>query len=172
MNWGMLAALDQFAAVVVGIPFLIYLALQTRERRHSAVNTLTVQWGDLTQAVHEGSEFTALFLRAVQSFDDLDSVSQIRFSAFENRFLKNFEAPRFLRREGILSTALWDATGQAMSDFLACEGVRQWWQTRKHWHMREFTQVVEKIIARGDKPNAYSIDGLSELAWPGTSSAQ
>jgi len=41
MNWEMLAAIGQLAAVCVGIPSLIYLAVQireqTKERRHAAV---------------------------------------------------------------------------------------------------------------------------------------
>ena len=52
MSWEMLAAIGQLAAVFVGIPSLIYLAVQireqTKERRQSAVHALTVQWGDLT----------------------------------------------------------------------------------------------------------------------------
>ncbi len=101
MNWEMLAAIGQLAAVFVGIPSLIYLAVQireqTRERRQSAVNTLTGQWGDLTRALHESAEFGAIFLRGVQSFDDLDAVSKLRFSAFENRFFKNFEGMYYSR---------------------------------------------------------------------------
>ena len=42
MNWEMLAAIGQLAAVFVGIPSLIYLATQireqTKERRQSAVH--------------------------------------------------------------------------------------------------------------------------------------
>ena len=64
MNWEMLAAIGQLAAVVIGIPSLIYLALQiraqTKERRQSAVNVLTVQWGDLTYALHDNAEFGAI----------------------------------------------------------------------------------------------------------------
>ncbi len=90
MNWEMLAALGQLAAVFVGIPSLIYLAVQireqTKERRQSAVHALTVQWGDLTCALHESAEFSAIFLRGVQCFADLDPVSKLRFSAFFNRF--------------------------------------------------------------------------------------
>src|SRR3984893_1940486 len=89
MNWEMLAAIGQLAAVFVGIPSLIYLATQireqTKERRQSAVNALTVQWGDLTKALHDSAEFSALYLRGLQSFDDLDPVSKLRFSAFFNR---------------------------------------------------------------------------------------
>ena len=72
MNWEMLTAIGQLATVCVGVPSIIYFAIQlneqTRERRQSAVNALTVQWGDLTKALHENAEFTALFLRGVQSF--------------------------------------------------------------------------------------------------------
>ena len=63
MNWEMLAAFGQLAAVFVGIPSLIYLAVQireqTKERRQSAVNALTVQWGDLTKALHDSAELEA-----------------------------------------------------------------------------------------------------------------
>src|SRR5438045_9618551 len=96
MNWEMLAAIGQLAAVFVGVPSLIYVATQireqTKERRQSAVNALTVQWGDLTCALHESAEFSAIYLRGVQSFDDLDSISTVRVSAFFNRFPKHFKA--------------------------------------------------------------------------------
>ena len=104
MNWEMLTAIGQLAAVCVGIPSLIYFAIQireqTRERRQSAVNALTVQWGDLTKALHENGEFTAIYLRGVHSFHDLDAVSKLRFSAFQNRFFKNFEGMYYSRCDG------------------------------------------------------------------------
>jgi hypothetical protein len=160
MNWEMLAAIGQLAAAVVGIPSLIYLALQiraqTRERRQSAVNALTVQWGDLTKTLHESPEFVAIYLRGLRRFDDLDTVSRLRFSAFFNRFFKNFEGMYFSHRDGILTAALWGEVERTMSDLIAYPGVQQWWKTRKHWHTTEFAQAVEEIIARGDEPRAYS----------------
>src|SRR4026207_1590556 len=167
MNWEMLAALGQLAAVFVGIPSLIYLAVQireqTKERRQAAVNVLTAQWGDLTCALHESAEFSAIYLRGVQSFHDLDAVSKLRFSAFQNRFFKNFEGMYHSRREGILTTDLWNEIDRTMSDFLAYDGVRQWWETRKHWHTEAFVRVVDGIIARNDKPTAYSTYDLKQV---------
>src|SRR5256714_15304442 len=120
MNWEMLAAIGQLAAVFVGIPSLIYLATQireqTKERRQSAVHALTVQWGDLTCALHESAEFSAIYLRGVQSFDGLDSISKVRFSAFFNRFLKNFQAMYFAHQDGILTDQLEGEIGRAMTD--------------------------------------------------------
>ena len=167
MNWAMLTAIGQLATVVIGVPSIIYFAIQlreqTRERRQAAVNALTVQWGDLTKALHENAEFTAIYLRGVQSFHDLDAVSKLRFSAFQNRFFKNFEGMYYSRREGILSLELWDEIDRTMSDFLAYDGVRQWWETRKHWHTEAFVRVVDAIIAKGEKPTAYSTYDLKEI---------
>src|SRR4029453_4177181 len=142
MNWEMLTAIGQIATVCVGVPSIIYFAIQlreqTRERRQSAVNALAAQGGDLTKALHENAEFTALYLRGIQSFHDLDAVSKLRFSAFQNRFFKNFEGMYYSRREGILTLELWEEIERTMSDFLAYDGVRQWWETRKHWHTDAF----------------------------------
>ena len=160
MNWEMLAAIGQLAAVFVGIPSLIYLAVQireqTKERRHSAVNALTVQWGDLTKSLHDNPEFGAIFLRGIQSFGDLDALAKLRFSAFFNRLVKNFEGMYFSYCDGVLTPAMWGGIERTMSDFIAYPGVQQWWKTRRHWHTPEFGRVIDEIIARGDAPIAYS----------------
>jgi hypothetical protein len=170
MNWEMLTAIGQLATVCVGVPSIIYFAIQlreqTRERRQSAVNALTVQWSDLTKALHEDAEFVAIFLRGMNSFHELDPVSKLRFSAFQNRFFKNFEGMYYSRREGILTTELWEEIQRTMSDFLAYDGVRQWWETRKHWHTDAFVSVVDAIIARGAKPTAYSTYDLKQVVLP------
>src|SRR5205814_9093257 len=59
---------------------------------------------------------------------------------------------------------------RTLSDFIAYPGIRQWWETRKHWHTEEFGHVVEAIIARGDEPKAYSAYNLREIVAPETSS--
>jgi hypothetical protein len=167
MNWEMLAAVGQLAAVIVGIPSLIYLALQiraqTKERRQSAVNVLTVQWGELTRTLHDSGEFCAIFLRGLQSFDDLDAISKLRFSAFFNRFFKNFQAMYFSHRDGVLTASSWGEIERTMADFIAYPGLQQWWATRRHWHTEEFSRVVDAIIARGAKPSAYATYNLSEV---------
>ena len=172
MNWEILTALGQLAAVFVGIPSLIYLAVQireqTKERRQSAVNVLTAQWGDLTCALYDSAELSAIFLRGVQSFADLDPVSKLRFSAFFNTFLNHFEAMYFSHCEGILTASSWGKMERTLSDMFAYPGVQEWWEQRKHWHTEEFGRVVGDIIARRDKPKAFSVFNLSEMVGPKT----
>ena len=49
MNWAMLTAIGQLATVFIGVPSLIYFAIQlreqNRERRQAAVNALTDAMG-------------------------------------------------------------------------------------------------------------------------------
>ena len=170
MNWEMLAALGQLAAVSVGIPSLIYLAVQireqTKERRQSAVHALTVQWGDLTGSLHDNPETAAIFLRGMNSFTDLDAVSKLRFSAFFNRLINIFEGMYFSHRQGILTGSSWRAVERTMSDLIAYPGVQQWWETRRHWHTEEFDHLVGELIAKGNKPKAFTTYNLSDLFGP------
>jgi hypothetical protein len=170
MSWEMLAALGQLAAVFVGIPSLIYLAVQireqTKERRQSAVHALTVQRGDLTGSLHDNPETAAIFLRGMLSFTDLDVVSKLRFSAFFNRLINIFEGMYFSHRQGILTGSSWRAVERTMSDLIAYPGVQQWWETRRHWHTEEFDHLVGELIAKSNKPKAFATYNLSELIGP------
>jgi hypothetical protein len=172
MNWQMLTAIGQFATVLAGIPSVIYLAIQirsqTKERRVSAVNALTVQWGEMTNALHDSAELSEVYLRGAQSFVDLDPVSKLRFSAFFNRFVNHFEAMYFARRAGILTESAWGKVERTMSDLVACPGVQQWWKVRKHWHTPEFGQMIDAILASRAEPKGLSIYGIRrEDPWIG-----
>jgi hypothetical protein len=172
MNWEMLAALGQFATMLIGIPSVIYLATQiraqTRERQQSAVHALTEQWGDLTESLHDNAEMAAIFLRGVHSFNDLDAVAKLRFSAFFNRLLNVFEGMYFSHCQGILTESSWRAVERTMTDLINYPGVQQWWNIRRHWHTEEFDHVVREIIARGEKPKAFARFDLKEIDVPET----
>ena len=166
----MLAAVGQLAAVCIGIPSVIYLATQiraqTKERQQSAVHALTEQWGALTESLHDNPEMAAIFLRGAHSFDELDSVSKLRFSAFFNRLLNIFEGMYFSHTQGNLTGSSWRAVERTMADLIAYPGVQQWWETRKHWHTEEFDRVVVAIVAKGVKPKAFSAYDLSQVPLP------
>lgn len=165
MNWAIVGAIGQLAAVLVGIPSIIYLAVQirtqTKERRISAVNTLTVQWGDMTNALHDSAELSEIYLRGAQSFVGLDPVSKLRFSAFFNRFVNYFEAMYFAHRDGILTGSAWAKVERTMGDLVACPGVQQWWTVRRHWHTEEFARMIDAIITAHSEPQGLSIYGIS-----------
>lgn len=53
-----------------------------------------------------------------------------------------------------------------MSNTLAYDGAQQWWETRKQWRTEGFVAAIDAIIARGDKPTAYSTYNLNEAGLP------
>ena len=174
----MLGAIGQIAAVLVGIPSIIYLAIQiraqTKERRVSAVNALTVQWGDMTNALHDSAELSEIYLRGAQSFVDLDPVSKLRFSAFFNRFVNYFEAMYFAHRDGILTESSWGKVERTMGDLVACPGVQQWWHVRRHWHTEEFGKMIDALVTSRAEVKGLSIYGIrreESRPWVGESVA-
>ena len=166
MNWEMVSALGQLVAAVGVIPSLIYLAIQIREqnkeRRRAGINVLTAQWGDLVRSAQESADFAAVFLEGMRSFDKLDPVAKLRFSAFFTRFTRNCEAMYLYYRDDALDKALWGEVERTISDYFAYPGVKEWWATRKHWLTDEFRAVVEAIIAKKAEPQLYAAYNLDK----------
>ena len=156
----MLSAVGQLATVLIGIPPLIYLAVQireqTKERRQTAVNALTGQW-----AISQKPCTTAL---SSVSFTLAACSRSAIWMGRPNFGLARFKIASFITSrecispscDGILTPSLWGKIERAMSDFLAYPGVRQWWATRKHWYTEEFARLVDGIIARSDEPTMYA----------------
>ncbi len=168
MNWEMLAAIGQLAAVVIGIPSLVYLATQmreqTKERRNAAISSLASSWDELMKSLNDSAEFASIYLRGLQSFSELDSVSKVRFSVYLGRSLRNLEGMYFHRQDGMLGDSLWAEMERILSDVLANPGTRQWWETRRHWYTDEFAAMVDQIMARGAQSKAYAAYDLRDVA--------
>ena len=166
MNWEMLSAVGQVVAAIGVIPSLIYLGVQIRdqnkERRRAGINILTAQWSDLVKTGQESREFAAFFLRGIRSFQSLDAPDKLRFSSFFTRYIRNCEGMFVYYRDGALEKALWDEVERTMNDYFAYPGVREWWNTRKHWLTDEFRGVVEAIIAKNPEPKLYTAYKLDE----------
>jgi len=59
-----------------------------------------VQWAGLTKSLNDSPDFGLIYLRGLQSFEEMDPLSKIRFGAYRLRFFKQFEAD-------VLSTSRW-----------------------------------------------------------------
>jgi len=165
IHWQTLGAVGQLATGLIGIPSIIYLAVQirrqTKDRKHAAVQALTDQWGDITDSLHDNAEFADIFLRGVRSFNQLDSVGKVRFSAFFNRLLTFFEGMYYSHQQRILTDSSWGAVERTIEDFFSNKGVQEWWQLRKGWHTIQFAQVVDHMIVRASEPTGFAHYGSS-----------
>src|SRR6184192_3397396 len=103
MSWEMLSAIGQLAAVLIGIPSLIYLAIQIRNQskqtQRAAANVLIAHWTDFRKSISDNADLAAIHLRGLQSFEDLNPVEKLRFASGLGRvFVLSME--RFLQSCG------------------------------------------------------------------------
>src|SRR5437773_11710191 len=85
MNWEMISAIGQMLGAIGVIISIIYLAAQIRnqnkESRRAAMNMLTTHWSDWNKSLVYEPDLAALWLRALQSFDQLYGASKLRVVA-------------------------------------------------------------------------------------------
>jgi hypothetical protein len=159
MSWEMLSAVAQLAAVLIGIPSVIYLASQIRnqnkESRRAAANVLIAHWTDFRKSLSDTADLAAIFLRGLESFDDLDRVEKLRFGSALGRIFILSEGLYLFYVDGALAPELWKTFEETTADLAAFPGVKVWWATRKHWHTAKFRALVDRIISEGRKPMLY-----------------
>jgi hypothetical protein len=159
MNWEMLSAIGQLVAVLIGIPSLIYLAIQIRnqskESQRVAANMLIVHWTDFRKSVSDNADLAAIHLRGLQSFEDLNPVDKLRFGSALGRIFVLSEGLYLFYLDGALASDLWKTFEQTTADLIAYPGAQAWWATRKHWHTSKFRTLVDDIIAERRKPTLY-----------------
>jgi len=159
MPWEMLSAIGQLAAVLIGIPSIIYLAIQIRnqskERQRAAANVLIAHWTDFRKSLSDNADLAAIHLRGLQSFDGLNPVEKLRFGSALGRVFVLSEGLYLFYLEGALDSELWQAFEQTTADLIAYPGAQAWWATRRHWHTPKFRDLVDRAIAQGGKPTLY-----------------
>ena len=159
MNWEMLSAIGQLAAVLIGIPTLIYLAIQIRNQskqtQRAAANVLIAHWTDFRKSISDNADLAAIHLRGLQSFEDLNPVEKLRFGSALGRIFVLSEGLYLFYLDGALASELWKTFEQTTADLIAYPGAQSWWATRKHWHTARFRALIDRTIAAGRKPTLY-----------------
>src|SRR5512133_2218069 len=90
--------------------------------RRAAMNVLTTHWSDLNRSLVENPELAALWIRALQSFDELDGVSKLRFGAHLGRFLRFADSLYLGVLDGTLDKRLWRGYERTLADTVAYPG--------------------------------------------------
>jgi hypothetical protein len=83
------------------------------------MNVLTTHWSDLNKSLVNNPDFAALWLRALQSFDQLDGASKLRFGAYLGRFLRFADSLYLGLLDGTLDKRLWRGYERTLADTVA-----------------------------------------------------
>jgi hypothetical protein len=158
LNWEMISAVGQMLGAIGVIISLIYFAAQIRnqnkESQRAAMNVLIWHWSDLNRTLVENSDLAALWLRALESFDELDGASKLRVGAHLGRFLRVSDSLYLGVLDGTLDKRLWRGYERTLADVAGYPGFQTWWATRKHWHTDEFCALINRHIQTA-KPKIY-----------------
>ena len=158
MNWEMISAVGQMLGAIGVIVSLVYLAIQIRsqkqESRNTAMNALVTHFSDLMRSQAESAELCAIWLRGLNSFEELDATSKLRFGSHLGRQLRAADSLYLHFLDGTLDARLWRGFDRTIADIAAYPGFQEWWPTRKHWYSDEFCALIDSDI-KAAKPTMY-----------------
>jgi hypothetical protein len=159
MYWEMISAVGQMLGAIGVIISIVYLAAQIRnqnkESQRASMNVLTTYWSDLNRSLVENPDLSVLWIRALQSFDELDGASKLRgFGAHLGRFLRMADSLYLGVLDRTLDKRLWRGYERTLADTVAYPEFQSWWATRKHWHNDELCALIDRHIQTA-KPKIY-----------------
>jgi hypothetical protein len=158
MNWEMISAVDHMLAAIGVIIALVYLAIQIRsqnqESRSAAINTLVTHFSDLMRSQGENAELCDLWLHGLQSFEELDSASRVRFGSQLGRQIRTADSLYLHFLDGTLDPRLWRGFDRAIADIAAYPGFQKWWLIKKHWYSDELRGLIDYHVKTA-KPKIY-----------------
>jgi hypothetical protein len=158
MNWEMISAVGRMLAAIGVIISLVYLAIQIRNRkresRSAAMNALVTRFSDLMRSQVENAELCDLWLRGLQSFEELDSASRLRFGSQLGRQLRIADSLYLHFLNGTLDPRLWRGLDSTIGDIAAYPGFQKWWLIKKHWYSDELRELIDYHVKTA-KPKIY-----------------
>ena len=158
MTWEIIGRLGQVLGPIGVVISLIYLAIQIRKRkrqsRNLAMNALVTQFSVLMSSQVETLDLCDLWLRGLESYDELDGPSKLRFAAHLERQLRAADSLYLQFLDGALKPRLWPWCDRAIADVAAYPGFQKWWLTRKHWYSDELCRLIDKHV-QTSKPRLY-----------------
>jgi hypothetical protein len=152
MTLEQLALLADILGGVGVIASLLYLAFEIRRQgqlnRVNAVVQLADKWSGFMTPIHDDAGLSAIWLKGVSDFDELNDVDKLRFSAYFGRVLKTSESLYIQLLNGTLDRMTWRGIERVIRDIILLPGSQQWWKTRQHWYSDEFQALIAGLIAR------------------------
>ncbi len=170
MNWEAIGAVGEIVGAFGVVVSLLYLATQIRlSRRQSqleATRTLAESLNIFTDGLAQFPDLTDIYLRGLQDFSSLKPGERVRFSSLMGRLMRTYE--QMLQHDSgrILSSGIWASTEQSLIDVFLYQGMRDWWETRRHWYGVSFQDHVATRLAQAGSVSSGLMYGESAASSP------
>ncbi len=153
MTLNELGGLGEFVGAIAVVISLIYLAFQIRHNTRavqSATHQAALDGILRTSASLSDSEGMARISRkANEDYEDLTDDERIRFEAYADRTIANYETAFYNYQRSMIDSALWHSWSHNILSDLSEPGLRRYWEEKKHTFMDEFVEFVDRHVDRG-----------------------
>jgi len=146
-DWG---ALGELVGGVAVIATLIYLAVQTRQARRSAL-AQAPQWisdgyRSWISAPRQDPEFSHLLIRALHNWSDLSPVDQLRAHSWWADKIVHLDAVLTLHEQGVIDDERKVAWVDDSLALLVTTGGREWWSDTKFLFTPQVRDELERRL--------------------------
>lgn len=163
---------SQIAVALIGVPTLVFLAVQVRQNtkqlRANASHQFLETNKDLNIAMVGNKEAAGVYVRGIKDFGALDEAERLQFILWTGQYYQTFSNMFDLWKGGALPETAWRPVRKHLIDMLAMPGTRHVWESFARDALPpDFIAYGDKLAASGEA--SYSLAG--GLAGPAGSGA-
>jgi hypothetical protein len=147
------SAIAQILGAVVGIPSLIFVAIQlflaTKAVRAASSQAHSATYHELSASIiQDQNGFANIWREGLSGTDGLPDEERVRFFAFVSSLLRFFESARIQWCRKQLYREHWRAIDQQARYLAEQPGVQEFWNERRHWHCLEFQRWFTSLMVQ------------------------
>jgi len=146
---------SQIAIAVLGVPTLLYLALQvrqnTKQMRANATNQYFDASKDLNLALIANYQTASVYRRGVADFEALDENEKTQFFFYIAQFYQSFSNMHDLWTQKTLPDSAWHPIRKHLISMMALPGARHVWEAwAREGLAPAFVAYVDGLVASGE----------------------
>jgi hypothetical protein len=153
MTLNELGSLGEFVGAIAVVISLVYLALQIRQNTRAVQSTIHQAMLDgimrVSASLSDSGGMARIVQKANDDYENLTDDERIRFEAYADRTVANYETAFHNWQGSMIDPALWRSWSLSILSDLSDPGLRRYWEEKKHLYLIEFTDYVDQHLDLG-----------------------
>ncbi len=153
MNWDAIGSIGEIVgafAVVISVVYLAYqVKKQVEESRLAASRQISMEFGQAISQVTANLEFTDIWRRACQNYNELPDTERLWASFSFQRVCRMLEQLWLHERNSNIDPVFYDSFHVTAQDWFTFPGVQQWWEASNSMFGTEFKAYINQIYEHG-----------------------
>jgi hypothetical protein len=156
-----LGSLGEFISGLGVLITLVYLALQirhnTRAVRSSMHQDMVESTLRIAESLSDNESVSRIVLKADEDYDNLTREEFLRFEAYAERVLGNFESVFYSYRNSMIEEDLWESWESSCLADISRGAMRRYWQEERPLHLRDFMDFIDNFYRTHPESDSKSV---------------